>query len=69
MIRRIIAMLLAVLLLTGILDTKISAAEGGNTGSLDITKCVLYAQQDTDAITINAGNLSINGDTVSRGNT
>ncbi len=66
--RKIIAMLLVCFLLMGLTDTKINAANVDNTDSIDITKCVLYAQQNTDAITINAGNLSINGDVVSGGN-
>lgn len=67
MVRKIIAIFLISMLMLGMLHTNVKADDTVNTDSYDITKCVLYAQQDTDAITINARNLSINGDVISGG--
>ena len=65
--KKITAIILICILTINFNNINIWAAEVVYNLNFDVTKCVLFSQNSADSITINAGNLSINGDIISGG--
>ena len=68
MVRRFIATFLVIVMIIGLSKVEVKASGLIGSEEYDLSKCVLYAQDNSEAIIINAGNVSVNGDIISGGN-
>lgn len=68
MTRRSIATFLIIVMIIGLSEIKVKASGLLGSEEYDLSKCVLYAQDNSEAIIINASNVSVNGDIISGGN-
>ena len=68
MVRRFIATFLVFVMIIGLSKVEVKASGLIGSEEYDLSKCVLYAQDNSEAIIINASNVSVNGDIISGGN-
>lgn len=68
MTRRSIATFLIIVMIIGLSEIEVKASGLLGSEEYDLSKCVLYAQDNSEAIIINASNVSVNGDIISGGN-